>query len=111
MKTITCAALLALAAPAAHAATYKAAHAKYREADFLFVIVNNEFFGQPADAKDRQLNAMRACARKAKLDGDVVIAASDKGRLRTYSDPKWTKFIQPLDWKWVNARVNNKLTC
>jgi hypothetical protein len=111
MKTIICAVALSIAAPMASAATYKAAHAKYREADFLFVIVNSEFFGQATDAKDRQLNAMRACARKAKLDGDVVIAANDRGRLRTYSDPKWTKFLQPLEWKWVNARVNNKLTC
>ena len=102
---------LAFAASGTQAATYKAAHAKYREADFLFVVVGSEFFGQAEAAKERQLGAMRACAQKARLDGDVVIVASDKGRLRTYSDAKWTKFLQPLDWKWVNARVNKKLTC
>jgi hypothetical protein len=109
-KTIV-AVTLALAAAQAHANTYQAANAKYRDADFVFVMVPSEFFGQAADAQGRQFNAMRTCAKAAKLKGDVVIVASDKGRLRYYADARWTKFLQPLDWAWLMPKLKQQLAC
>jgi type IV secretory pathway protease TraF len=99
------------AAQGAAAATYTVAQSKFREADMVFVMVPSDFFGLAAEAKGRLFNAIRACARTARLPGDVVLVASDRGRLRTYADARFSKFLQPLDWTWLRPRLKQKLTC
>ena len=107
-----CACFAALwAAQEAAATTYTVAQSKFREADMVFVVVPSDFFGLAADAKGRRFDAIRACAKSARLPGDVVLVASDRGRLRTYADERFTRFLQPLDWTWLRPRLKQKLSC
>ncbi len=111
MKKTILAACCAAAALDAAGATFQAAQAKYREADMVFVIVGNEFFSQSADRKGREFAALKACARTAKLAGDLVVVTNSRGKILYYADAKWTKFLQPLEWRWVKERATAKLTC
>jgi hypothetical protein len=105
------AAVAATLAVDAGAATFQAAQAKYREADMVFVIVGNEFFSQPADKRSRQFAALRSCAKQAQLAGDLVVVTNLRGKIQYYADSKYTRFLQPLEWRWVKERANQKLAC
>ena len=111
MKKTMLAALAATLALDAGAATFQAAEAKYREADMVFVIVGNEFFSQPAEQRGRQFATLKSCAKAAKLTGDLVVVTNMRGKVQYHADSKYTRFLQPLEWRWVKERANQKLNC
>ncbi len=113
MKTVPrliLAACIAIASDAV-AATYQAAHAKFREADMVFIIVGNEFFSQPAERKNRQFASLRACAKAANLAGDVVVVTNMRGKIQYFADARYTQFLKPLEWRWVKERATRQLAC
>ncbi len=112
MKTtkLILAACLATAIDAA-AATFQAAPAKYRDADMVFVIVGNDFFSQSSERRNRQFASLRACAKAANLDGDVVVVTNMRGKIQYFADARYTQFLKPLEWRWVKDRATQKLAC
>ncbi len=111
MKKAMLAACCTVAALDAGAATFQAAQAKYREADMVFVIVGNEFFSQSADRRSREFAALKACAKAANLAGDLVVVTNLRGKVQYHADAQWSKFLKPLEWRWVKDRATAKLSC
>ncbi len=103
--------LFSVFANAAQTVTYRIAHTRQQDTNMVFVVTSSSFFYADSNAKERMWTAMRACAKSAKLAGDVVMVANVNGGFRFYGPKSWLNYLKNLDMSWVNARLNKKLTC
>jgi hypothetical protein len=114
LKVLVTAAALMAALPAAQAAetiTYDVAHVRHQDVNMVFVKISPNFFNSDAPVQAKWYTAVQSCMRGSKLAGEAVAVSNFNNRFMYYGPKSWKPFLSTVDMKWVNARVNKKVTC
>ena len=96
---------------AAEHKSFRIAHVRYKDQNYVFVKVAPTFFSGDLAAEERGYTDLKACAREAQLDGHVFAVAVVNKRFKFYGPKNYHDVVRYLDMEWVNARVNGDLNC
>lgn len=96
---------------AAGSVTYPVAHVRQGDVSTVLIVISPNFFNSDGPSQAGWYKAVVSCVRGAKLAGDIFVVSGFNQRFNYYGPKTSRPFVEKLNMKWVNARVNRQLTC
>lgn len=112
MAAVALSALLAPAlSQAAETIVYDVAHVRHQDVNMVFVKISPNFFNSDAPIQAKWYKAVQSCMQSKRLDGSTIAVSDFRDRFMYYGPNSLKPFVSTVNMKWVNARVNKKVTC
>ena len=103
--------LLAAPAQAAETIVYDVAHVRLQDVNLVIVKISPNFFNSDAPIQAKWYTAVKSCMRASRLNGEAVAVGDFQNRFNYYGPNSVKLLVSTLNMKWVNARINKKVTC
>jgi hypothetical protein len=92
-------------------ADYQVAHLREQGQDLIIVPVEARFGGLSEARQLAEVNSLQHCASIAGLAGTVCPVWQSGARFYFRAPRAWQPFFRSIDWDFVMANINRKLSC